>query len=302
MVNNNERDFFLDFDIENARIMITNSGGFFLNRYTHNDNGKVHSHNFYEFHIVLEDKALLETSVGNYPLNECQACVLPPLLIHKAITPAPACVRMSFCFSFEDNKKKSEFDAYAHISKVFGELGAVTMIEDATKLADVLKATLPEFYTQDSYQDYKLRGYFTVFITELISAVERERGLVQNRTKSAKYKDNDLHTLTRSIIEEYTAIHFNLNPSLSELAELIHFSTKQTARLFEKSFGTTFKQHIIQLRINSAKYLLTNTDLSVEEISAKVGYSSYNGFYRVFSSETGVAPLEYRKRERNKIR
>ena len=57
----------------------------------------------------------------------------------------------------------------------------------------------------------------------------------------------------------------------------------------------TPNEYINRLRINQAKELLTNTDMSVFEIAEAVGFSDQNYFGRVFKKQTGTSPKKYIK-------
>lgn len=56
-----------------------------------------------------------------------------------------------------------------------------------------------------------------------------------------------------------------------------------------------YQDYVIQLRVNRAKKLLTDTDLKLYEICTEIGYSDMNHFNHIFARVTGVKPSEYRK-------
>ncbi|WP_409340281.1 helix-turn-helix domain-containing protein [Paenibacillus sp. MBLB4367] len=64
---------------------------------------------------------------------------------------------------------------------------------------------------------------------------------------------------------------------------------------FAPSYQTTFKQKLLDTRIEVAKNLLATTELSVQEILERVGYSLHRSFVHVFKQKTGFAPVEYRR-------
>jgi len=51
--------------------------------------------------------------------------------------------------------------------------------------------------------------------------------------------------------------------------------------LYKKYFGVTFMQDIINGRIEHAKMLLLNTNLSISDVSKHCGYSNYAHFSRL---------------------
>ena len=298
MIKKNDINFFLSFEVGNTKINITNSGGFFKNKLT-GTSGAIHNHSAYELHTVLEGTATLESKTGTVTLQKNEACLIPPNLLHYPISIAPDGTRMSFCFTYDKTNTKEANDTYIYFKAALDGLCDVTKLYNAGEISSTLNNLLAEFYTGGTFCEQRLIAYFTLIITEIISELEKEPKSHKDALHSPK--GTGARALTRTVMEEYVNLRFPLNPSISELAELIHFSYKQTTRLFEKYFGTTFKKYVIGLRIDSAKYFLENTDISVEEISLKVGYESYNGFYRIFLSHVGIPPLEYReKRKTNK--
>ena len=67
---------------------------------------------------------------------------------------------------------------------------------------------------------------------------------------------------------------------------------------FEKESGDSIQEYIIKKRIRKAQNLLVSTDLSVSQISVRVGYPEYNYFFRIFKERTGTTPLQYRKQNK----
>ena len=68
--------------------------------------------------------------------------------------------------------------------------------------------------------------------------------------------------------------------------------------MFESESGDSIQEYIIKKRIRKAQHLLSNTNLSVSQISVKVGYPEYNYFFRIFKERVGITPLQYRKQSK----
>lgn len=64
---------------------------------------------------------------------------------------------------------------------------------------------------------------------------------------------------------------------------------------FRISFDCTVKEYINRKRVEKSEELLTNTDLSIEEISQAVGFSSASYYSKIFKKYTGISPLRLRK-------
>ena len=55
-----------------------------------------------------------------------------------------------------------------------------------------------------------------------------------------------------------------------------------------------FNDYINSLRVSNACKLLRKTDLSITEISERVGFNTLRTFNRAFSKQMGMTPREYR--------
>ena len=95
-------------------------------------------------------------------------------------------------------------------------------------------------------------------------------------------------------ILQYIQEHYN-TVTLNDLAKFFNFSKRHIQRMLENATDMSFKDLVQSLRMKEAARLLTNTTLSVEQISEKVGYSSGNNFRRIFSHHYGCSPRQFRK-------
>ena len=51
---------------------------------------------------------------------------------------------------------------------------------------------------------------------------------------------------------------------------------------------------IVMKKINRAKSLLSTTDLKMDEVAERVGYTDYISFARIFKNHVGITPAQYR--------
>lgn len=88
--------------------------------------------------------------------------------------------------------------------------------------------------------------------------------------------------------------HLERDLPLEEIASAAHLSPFHFSRLFKKLTGATPHSYLAALRISRAQRLLAETDLSVTEIGARVGYASSSHFSKAFRQATGLAPRAFR--------
>lgn len=108
---------------------------------------------------------------------------------------------------------------------------------------------------------------------------------------------NDLHS--NSCID--TSIKFmkdNLNKELclDDIANYVNMSKFHFSHAFTKALGISPWNYLKKLRLEYAAKLLLSTNLTVDEISSMVGYTSSNYFSKDFRKYIGTSPGKFRER------
>lgn len=85
-------------------------------------------------------------------------------------------------------------------------------------------------------------------------------------------------------------------PSLSRkyVSEILGITPEYLSKLFKLHMGTTVVKYIQQVRIERARMLLANSEISLSNIAEKCGFSDQNYFARVFRKHMSMTPSEYR--------
>lgn len=83
--------------------------------------------------------------------------------------------------------------------------------------------------------------------------------------------------------------------TVGELSRLCHMSEPHFYHCFKASVGRAPIEYRTQLLILKAERLLGTTELSITEISDRLGFCSETYFRRIFKEAVGVSPREYRK-------
>ncbi|WHT48437.1 AraC family transcriptional regulator [Sporosarcina thermotolerans] len=127
---------------------------------------------------------------------------------------------------------------------------------------------------------YHIVQSFIGFISELLhtSADESHR------------EGNLVDKVQERIAANYWDATWNLAACADELK--IHKST--LSRKYAMEVGETFSDALLKMRIEEAKRLLTETDLSIAEVSSSAGFTHSTYFSRRFKEETGMTPYQFR--------
>lgn len=92
----------------------------------------------------------------------------------------------------------------------------------------------------------------------------------------------------------YLARHIYTNVTIEELTEHFHFGKSHLCEVFKRSQGTTILQYYLKLKLTEAKRMLHEENVSVGEISERLGFESQSYFARIFKRHVGVSPRDFR--------
>lgn len=102
---------------------------------------------------------------------------------------------------------------------------------------------------------------------------------------------NPVSAVISSVAENYG----DCNLTLENIAKSFYISKSHLSRLFRQLSGESFSDYLRKVRLAGACSLLTDTDLTVEEIIKKCGMRDATSFYKVFGEYAGMTPNQYRK-------
>ncbi len=87
--------------------------------------------------------------------------------------------------------------------------------------------------------------------------------------------------------------------NVGDVAQYSSLSRRQLERRFQDELGRTPHEQITAIQIDRVKQLLRETDMTLEQIAPKAGYSHKESLSAVFKRETGLTPGEYRAESRS---
>jgi transcriptional regulator GlxA family with amidase domain len=100
-----------------------------------------------------------------------------------------------------------------------------------------------------------------------------------------------------AILKAQEWIQKNLHRSfqMKDVSDVVNMSQRTFIRRFKRATGLSPIKYIAELRIDIAKHLLETSDLSVELIIDRIGYTDASSFRKLFKKNTSLLPLQYRK-------
>lgn len=123
--------------------------------------------------------------------------------------------------------------------------------------------------------------------------------LSQKIVQETLHQEPEMSQTDREFLDklaEYVEKHLeDSNLSSTTIAESFCLSPRQFSRRVKQLTGVDTTHYIRASRIVRARKLLTRTDLTIQEIYVLCGFESANYFARIFRSDVGQSPTEYRK-------
>jgi len=118
------------------------------------------------------------------------------------------------------------------------------------------------------------------------------------------FATNSDEQISVSVIDQVKAeIENNISEhySLSFFAEKYHYNLSYFSQLFKKEMGCSFAEYVTNVKMDIAKLLMTNSELSLSQIAERVGYKDYYHFSKMFKKVTNMTPTDYYKSNQIKI-
>lgn len=140
-----------------------------------------------------------------------------------------------------------------------------------------------DFIVRDSCFSLSAAAKLTSICVEISRRVEMA-GSSPSETDSRIY-----HSLA------YIHKNYDRDLTIEQLAALEHLSVSRFRTLFKARTGLSPMDYLIILRLNHARQLMTQTDLTLREIADAVGYQDQLYFSRIFKKRTGYTPSAYRQ-------
>ena len=103
---------------------------------------------------------------------------------------------------------------------------------------------------------------------------------------------NNLSAMEKA--KHYIAINIERDITCKEIAASVYLNSVYLSRIFKKECGMGLLEYLQREKMNLAKGLLEKTSLPVSIIAAKLGYSNFSYFSKMFKSYTGATPIEFR--------
>lgn len=138
----------------------------------------------------------------------------------------------------------------------------------------------------NSINDLRRRGVLMEFLALALEATE---------TKARHEERKKEYSIEQYIQQAIEFIHYNYQTiTVMDVAEYVGFTRSYFWTIFKQQVGVSPQTYLMHYRLKKAEELLCTTDLPVQKISEKAGYSDPLHFSRAFKNVFGSSPIHYR--------
>lgn len=271
-----------------------------IHRFIYKDAESMHTHNFIEM-CYVEEGAVEHTVNGQkVRLERGQMVVFLPGTIHE-FTPVPEVIMSNIIFSPNILKNATIMDGNAMemlslvARSASGEYNINKLQFSGLNMVDiehiVSKMTEEFGMKRKGYRDV-LRSYLDILLVHIIRELREADHILSG---SSNNFDKVMPRVLAFIEENY-----DRKLSLGEVAKISFYNPRYFCALFRESVGKTLTEYLSEVRIQKALELLVNTDMAVDDIGYRVGFSDKKVFYKLFKKTTGTTPAQFRKKEQGK--
>ena len=274
----------ITFFIENYQIHILK---FTYECQTWNTPSHAHSSNSYEIHFVPKGKGTLFNAKHSYELYPGILYTTGPHIDHQQDSD-PEDPTYEYCIylkidELHPKQKKttapSIIEPFLHYPFWYGK--------DHTDLQMTLEQIYAELFSPGPAASVMLQALFLQFFVKILRNYEPSSHAAISYLPIPLIKSYIL--IEDSFLLEYDTI------TLKELANRLGLSTRQTSRILYRRYGQNFLQKRTEARMAAAVTFLKENQLSVSEISSRLGYSYPNHFHTAFKNYYKMTISEYKQ-------
>jgi AraC-like DNA-binding protein/mannose-6-phosphate isomerase-like protein (cupin superfamily) len=254
-----------------------------------------HRHSMFEINMVLEGEQSIHAENGVFQLRTGEMLFIPPGVAHASLGSPSKQPMTYFCLHFDIDDLTLRRSLMGIQTKLLSALDSAA--------AAAIKHTLDSLIVSLAYGQTGLYKDKLAFLTEafrLLSALtvwamDNEADGLQE----SKGSENDI-ALASAIERELRAgaavdrvAQERIN--VEKMAAKLGYSPAYCKRIFQRVYGMPPRQYLSGLIIRQAKLLLIDTELTVQDIAYRLGYSDSSQFSKQFKRWMNLSPAAFRK-------
>lgn len=235
-----------------------------------------HHHTSCELHLVTKGVQHYQVAGKNHSVNAGCFILIPPKTEHRHLFSGPDTVKYSITFS-----------ATAAPTSLASYLTQTIL---CMPLCHQAQEALVGFEAEAKHRREYSSAVMECRLFEFLLAIARSAGFREETLPELQEEDSRV-----SLARQYVLDNIERSITCPELATYCHLSQKQLTRLFRQYADTTPAAYIRMQKVRRIEILLTESSLTLRQISDRLHFASENHFNSFFTKYAGMTPGAYRK-------
>ena len=156
----------------------------------------------------------------------------------------------------------------------------------SNKVLNCMQSILREMQEREQEHQMVCQAYMDILVVQLMR---------NTSTSMTQVADSSPTNRQCAMVRRYIDNHYKEQLTLDLLAVAANVNKYYLAHAYKQVYGISPINHMIARRVQEAKRLLIETDLSLSQISVILGFSSPSYFSQRFRKSEGISPVDYRK-------
>lgn len=254
-------------------------------------NDMLHFHNYLEigycYHgdgeLIIEDKV--------YEYGDEMFSVIPANIPHTTNSKPGNICKWEYLFvdleSFLLKEVPQDNTQMHSVLSIINKRGTLKTRQNHSIMSDLILNIIRECREKPLYYEESIKGYLYALVIEMLRLAD-ERDKSRRTRKVNQYIKEALN---------YVNEHYMEPIRMEEIAMASGLSESHFRRVFEETMNMKPLEYVNLIRVDKACFLIEREDMSMEEISYRVGYQTQSSFNRNFRRLTGMSPYQWKKKK-----
>lgn len=263
--------------------------------------GKVFSHppekhDFWEMVYIDKGSIIAVTDGTGCSLSHGQAIFHEPGELHAHISDNHVTNNM-LIITFSSKSREMEF--FKRKTFTFDKTARALLslfINEASCALGKIPSNYHDIRPLDfSKEEFGASQLMKYHFTELLIKLYRSGNQLSGKIRADKESRNIAKNSIVELVSAYMRDNVNSGLSLEDICRHFYIGKSQLSVIFKECTGVSPMQYYSALKIDEAKKLLREDNLSVSQITDSLRYSGIHNFSRAFKKLTGFSPTQYKK-------